>query len=402
MDQLPPGYFGEFLKLSLTVRAECIYRVGGQELVTTTKSLRTTGLTVPDRFDRRLAWAVASNMGELPVTVAVGTVQGTRRGVRSYQEWWALDAPFTDLWHFLTKQFRRSNSGHTSTLLHELALSVLCERNNDWQDPPSRPLDDRMANEAFDYVYNTNNTLVVGYLQKTFPGGRLDDPAVIVNEAWARVYRTHWDPEASKRFLARCRISTLVCLFARYIALDKLRVRNSGQHNVERNEDEDDDLGRKDEVSLLEQIRLTDSGSLKSEEDGAEDLDDAGSLDNSEDKSKGRRFSFEAIGIPITPQNELEAKELEQMVRKCLDQMPPKQGLVAYMIWFEKMKAKEVAESLYKKTSASSQDVTKGISEAAVSEHLKKARRTLRHFLRAHGFDVPSDEKKASTGRRGP
>ncbi|MBK9949305.1 MAG: sigma-70 family RNA polymerase sigma factor [Nitrospira sp.] len=401
MDQPPPELFGEFLKLPLPLRAECIHRVGEQEFAATTEYLRTTGLTVPDKFDRRLAWAVASNMGELPVTGAAGTAERTRQGVRSYQEWWVIDAPFADLWRFLTNPFWRSNPGHTSTLLYELTLSVLCERKDEWQDPPSRPIDERIANETFDYVYSTNNTLVVGYLRKKFPEGRLVDPEAIANEAWAKMYRTHWDPEASKRFLARCRISTLVCLFARYIALDKLRVRSSDQGRVERREDEGDDLGRKDEVSLLEQIGTTDSCSVEREEDGAEDLDAADSLDNSEGKAKSRRFSSEAIGIPITPQNELEAKELEQMVRKCLDQMPPKQRLVAYMIWFEKMRAKDVAECLYKKTSAVNQDVKKGISEAAVSEHLKKARQTLRRLLREHGVDVPSDEKKASTGRKG-
>lgn len=273
---------------------------------------------------------------------------------------------------------------------------MLCERKNDWQDPPSRPLDDRMANEAFEYVYNTNNKLVVGYVRKNFDERRLDNPEAIVNEAWARIYRTHWHPEASKRFLGRCRISTLVCKIAHYVALDEISAPSTDDGCVDREGDEGNDLGRKDGVSLLEQIRLTDSDRVMSEEDGVEDLDD------SEDKGKGKRFLSNTIGISITPQNELEAKELEQMVRKCLDQLPPKQRLVAYMIWFEKMKAKEVAECLYKRISAASQDLKKGISEAAVSEHLKKARQTLRHCLRAHGFDVPSDEKKASTGRRGP
>ncbi|NGZ95614.1 MAG: hypothetical protein CV089_05705 [Nitrospira sp. WS110] len=392
MDQPPPELFGEFLKLALPFRAECIHRVGGQELGTTTEYLRTTGLTVPDKFDRRLSWAVASNMGELPVTGS----KRTERGVRSYQEWWALNAPFAELWRFLTKQFKVSNPGHTSTLLHELALSVLCEQKNEWQDPSSRPLDVQMANDAFDYVYNTNNKLVVGYVRKNFDERRLDNPEAIANEAWARIYGTHWHPEASKRFLGRCRISTLVCKIAHYVALDEISAPSTDDGCVDREEDEGNDLGRKDEVSLLEQIKLTDSDSVMSGEDGVEDLDD------SEDKGKGKRFSSNAIGISITPQNELEAKELEQMVRKCLDQLPPKQRLVAYMIWFEKMKAKDVAERLYKKTSAASQDLKKGISEAAVSQHLSKARDSLRKCLRGYGYDVPSDEKKASTGRRGP
>lgn len=83
MDE-PPDLFSEFLKLPLPLRAECIHRVGEQEIVATTEYLQTTDLTVPDRFDRRLAWAVASNMGELlPVASEMGTAKGVRQGVRS-------------------------------------------------------------------------------------------------------------------------------------------------------------------------------------------------------------------------------------------------------------------------------------------------------------------------------
>lgn len=372
VDQLPPEYFGEFLKLSLTLRAECIHRVGGQELVTTTEYLRTTGLTVPDKFDRRLAWAVASNMGELPVTGAAGT----RRGVRSYQEWWALNAPFADLWRFLTKQFKVSNPGHTSTLLHELALSVLCEQKNDWQDPLSRPLDVQMANDAFDHVYRSNCEKVFGYLRKNFQS-RLDDPEAIANEAWARMYRTHWHPEASQRFLGRCRISTLICNIARYVALDEIGVLTSARGGEDR-EEEGDDLGGKDQVSLLEQIRMTDRSTVKRGEDGSEDLD-----------RTLKTISRTQHESPAMQEAEVVAQELEQKLREGLAQLPPKQQLVAHMIWFKGMKAKEVADRL-------------GITEAAVSQHLTKARDSLRQFLRAHGFDVPSDEKKTSTGRRGP
>lgn len=363
MDQLPPGLFGEFLKLSLTLRAECVHRVGGQELVTATEYLRTTGLTVPDKFDRRLAWAVASNMGELPVTGA----EGTRRGVRSYQEWWALNAPFADLWRFLTKQFKVSNPGHTSTLLHELALSVLCEQKNEWQDPSSRPLDVQMANDAFDYVYRSSCEKVLGYLRKNFQS-RLDDPEAIANEAWARIYRTHWHPEASQRFLGRCRISTLVCNIARYVALDEIGVGTSDKGSEER-EEEGDDLGGKDEVALLEQIRMTDSGSVKREEDGAESLD-----------HKYKAALHTQHESPAMQEAEVVAQELEQKLREGLAQLPPKQQLVAHMILIKRMKAKEVADRL---------DITK----AAVSQHLTKARDSLRRFLREHGFEVPSGKK---------
>lgn len=362
MDE-PPELFSDFLALALPARATSIYSVYSQDLAATIEELRVTGVEVPAGFDRRLAWAIACNLGELPVTGELGTAQGTRRGSRSDQKRWTLNDHFADLWRVLTNRFWRSNPGHTSSLLNDLGLSVLCERKDDWQDPPSRPLDVRMANETFDYVYSTNNALVIGYLRKNFSGGRLNDPEATANEAWVRMYRTHWDPEASKRFLGLCRISTKVCLFARYGALTEIGSRSSDHSSGQGEEDGNEDLGQ----NMCEGLAQL----------------------SPQQRLEAYRTWCEQIGIKDDgPESEVVAKQLEHKVRECLDQMPPKRRLVAYMVWFEKMRAKDVAECL-------------GMSEPAVSEHLKKAREELRDFLREHGFDVPSDEKKSSTGRRG-
>ncbi len=354
----------ELLALSHSSRADWIYGVGDQAIAVTMKYVEAAGMTVPRGLDRRLAWAIASNMGELPVTGSAGTVQNTRRGIRSYQDWWTLDTPFADLLGFLTRPFSLSNPNHSSNLLNDLAFSVLCEQKNEWQDPPSQPLDVQLANEAFVYVHGMNNALVVGYLRKKFPG-RLDDPESSAGEAWARMYRNHWRPDASQRFLGRSRISTMVCQIAHNIAVDEIRKKERGK-KVEVTEaawDNDRSITNPGVV----QIRRA-----------------ASHARSSPTASEGGRTVIWAKPVEWIDQIEtkegledkLIGKELEKKVQDCLDQLPPKRRIVAYMVCLKKMRASEVALRL-------------GITKSAVSQHVDKARESLRRCLQEHGFDVP-------------
>lgn len=76
------------------------------------------------------------------------------------------------------------------------------------------------------------------------------------------------------------------------------------------------------------------------------------------------------------PGDQIAEKQLRQKIQACLETMPRRRRLVADMSWLKEMTGKEVAECL-------------GIKPAAVSQHLKHARKTLRSCLRIHGFTVP-------------
>lgn len=88
------------------------------------------------------------------------------------------------------------------------------------------------------------------------------------------------------------------------------------------------------------------------------------------------RLTTREIEILDDPGDQIAEKQLRQKIQACLETMPPRRRLVADMSWLKEMTGKEVAECL-------------GIKPAAVSQHLTKARDTLRFFLCRHGFTVP-------------
>lgn len=354
----------ELLALSHSSRADWIYRVGDQAIAATMKYVKTAGMTIPRGLDKRLAWAIASNMGEPPVMGSADMVQGTCRGIRSYQDWWTIDAPFADLWGFLTRPFSLSNSAHSSNLLNELALSVLCEQKNEWQDPPSQPLDVQLANDAFVYAHGMNNALVVGYLRKNYPG-RLDDPESTAGEAWARMYRNHWRLDASQRFLGRSRISTMVCRIANNLAVDEMRKKERGKdfEIAETDWDDDKSITTQGVIQIRRETTRTISGPAVSAGEGT--------------VTRIQPVKWiEQIEAKDGLEDEVIGKELEKKVRDCLDQLPPRRRVVAYMVCLKKMRASEVALRL-------------GITKSAVSQHVDIARESLRRCLQEHGFDVP-------------
>lgn len=88
------------------------------------------------------------------------------------------------------------------------------------------------------------------------------------------------------------------------------------------------------------------------------------------------RLNPRELEIVDDPGDQIAEKQLRQKIQECLETMPPKRRLVADMSWLKEMAGNEVAECL-------------GIKPAAVSQHLKQARETLRCCLRIHGFTVP-------------
>ena len=323
-----PPSIAEILRDPLDIRWRRILHLGKNDLAATLVRLAGEGLRVPSTMERRLAWAVAFNMNGLPQGQGTSSSMPHRR-MSGYQDRWPLDAPFTEAWSTLTRPLMQSNPGPGSVLLDELALSVLCEQNNDWQDPASRPIDIASANQAFEFVYAKNKAKVIGDIRRSF-GDRADNPEAIADEAWARVFCDYWSVRARRRFLGLCRISTLVCQVARYIAIDLIRDRGVF-------------------VGIGES--------------------------SGEDSTPGT-VSLEDLGITVDPATSLIAEELKKKITECVGHLPARQRIVVEMVWFQEIRAKDAAEMLH-------------ISEPAVSQHLKKARETVRQCLKTHGFDAP-------------
>lgn len=323
-------YFKDLLALPLESRAACISSRGEEALSTTAKHVTVEGVAPAEQIKRRLAWAIAYNIdgGNSPTDP---THESTRRGIQFYKDKWPITARFSELWAVLTKSTLLPNPGHQSALLDELARSVLCEQKSEWQDPPSRPVNADSANRAFDVVYAKNKAKVVGDIRRAF-GERADNPETIADEAWARVFCDYWSVGARRRFLGLCRISTLVCQVARYVAIDMIR----------------------------------DRAAFVTEDGPSGDADDG-----------DRGFSLEKIGVVVDPTEKIAGQQLEHKIRECIDGLPPKQRIVVEIVWLREVSAKEAAERLH-------------ISEPAVSQHLKKARETLRNHLKSHGFNVPA------------
>lgn len=247
--------------------------------------------------------------------------------MRGYGSRWPGDRLWTAIWSELAGPLE--NEGGGASLLSELALSVACEHRSEWQNPGSRPVAVGEANRAFEYVYKRHRVKVTSAIAHAF-GDRAGNPEWISDEAWARVFCDYWSGSARRRFLGLCRISTLVCQVGRYIAIDALRQ----QSPLVSSDTGDENAPRRDLVLLKGVVKYADPA---------------------EDMAHG---------------------QLVSQIKECVSQLSPGQRVVAEMAWFREMKAKKVAEIL-------------GISEPAVSQHLKKAREKLRNCLKEHGLELP-------------
>lgn len=300
----------ELLALSLPARATYIQQGSGGDIAAAVKYVEQIGLAVPAGLDRRLAWAVAFNL---------------QRIAEKYTRTWSPETPFSEYWNTLTQSRFCSDLGHASTLLDNLALSVLCERNETWQPPEASSIDVPLANQTCDVVYNRNRAKIVGHVQKQF-GRRAGDPEDIAREAWSRAYASHWSPEAKNRFLGIAQISTLVCQLAYFIAIDILK------------RDRPDDT--------------------------------------TEDSNDGTATSpLDSIIVKDDPAETIQGKEVERIIRTCIEGFPPRQKDVADKVFLQLIPQNEVALAL---------DITR----PAVSDHIKKARIKIAEALAQHGIDI--------------
>ncbi len=321
----------QLLQLPLENRYLTILSLGRIELTVAlqrtfdTSTAISSGITVD-----RLAWAVAFNV-EGAVVSAVNAASVSCRGTRGYRDHWPAGTQWIAIWSSLNKPFGNPHPGD-ATLLQELAVSVACEQREDWQHPDVRPIAADEANRWFDFVYARDRAKVVGDVFRRF-GTRAGDPEAIASEAWSRVFCDYWSSTARRRFLGLCRISTLVCQVARFVAIDALRMRGAS-------------------ISLDET--------------------------SSDHEARRSALALEQLGFSAEPSAKIAEEEFCLQIRQCLECLPVKQRIVAEMVWVREIRAKQAAELLR-------------ISEPAVSQHLKRARENIRNCLRVRGFDAPGE-----------
>jgi RNA polymerase sigma factor (sigma-70 family) len=241
----------------------------------------------------------------------------SQQAMAGYKDRWQPETPWSVVWTSLTKPFSERSAHSGSSLLSELALSAACEQREDWQHPSSRPVCLSDANLAFEFVYTQNKDKVLGICQRFGEG--IENPDAIADEAWSRVFCDYWSRQARKRFLGLSRISTFVCQVARYLVIDEIRHRESLVTTVE-------------------------------------------------DANDGENHLVEQLGVSFDPTERTMANQLHARIRKCMDRLPAKRRIVSEMVWSQELTAKAVAQRLQ-------------VSEPAISQHLKKARETIRACL---------------------
>lgn len=276
----------------------------------------------------RLGWAIAFNV-EGPRESKIEKHVSKRGAIQSYRDRWSDGTRWLLIWSLLTKPVTRSSCG-AACLMGELALSVACEHRDDWQNPAARPINLQNAGRAFKFVYGRAKSKVVGDVFRSF-GERAGAPEAIADEAWSMVFCDYWSIRARSRFLGLSQISTLVCQVARYLALKALRPTND--ISIDDPESDDRPLTRREIEVLI------------------------------------------SLGVRWDATEGLIEQELLRLIKKCMSRLPVRQRIVAQMVWLQDIRAKEVSETLR-------------ISEAAVSQHLKKAREAVCSCLRGDGYRV--------------
>jgi RNA polymerase sigma factor (sigma-70 family) len=335
-------------QLPLEARFASILRHGQSDLAATLQGFRNEGILNSKSMNtERLAWAVAFNVDGVhppqPTLQPGGESRqlcgdshfhhgllGVRRGIRGYQDRWPAQTEWSQIWSMLIQPLTCAIPRDSSSLLGELALSVACEQRNEWQNPSTSAIDPADANQAFEFVYTRNNPKVAGHVLKVF-GNRAGDSAAITHEAWSRVFCDYWSSQARRRFLGLSRISTLVCQVAYFVASDVVRNKEA----VARSEYLDSAVWCRRAIP-----------------------------------------SMEEFGITIDPERNIMAEELKCRIEGYVGALPAKRRIVAEMVWFCRLPAARVAEIL-------------GVSKAAVSQHLEKARAAIRGSLREDGLEVP-------------
>jgi len=281
---------------------------------------------------QRLAWAVAFNINGVPLPEE--NQNATQRRAGGYRDRWAPDTPWSVVWPRLLRPLAPGVCGYPCTFLSELALSVACEQREDWQSPSSRPTNLEAANRAFDFVYEINNSKVLGMARKLcwHYEGLGFDPEAIAKDAWARVFLEYWSARAPRRFNGFSSISTMVRTVVRNITMDSIRSQHRSAVSVEE---------------------------LRERESPA---------------SEFLAASNTHIKV-INPTAKMESDQLYRRAMECLEKLPPRRTVVAQMVWLRQINARRVAQIL-------------GITEQAVSLHLREARVVVGPCLQRYGFDL--------------
>jgi RNA polymerase sigma factor (sigma-70 family) len=319
---------GTLCDLPVEERCARLLRHDAEGLAAAVRKLKGMGAGEGMDVDR-LAWAVAFNMDGAAVEgLAASEVNGRagRGGAQGYRSRFPLNTAWSSIWAILVRPLAREGSEDGETLLSELALSVACEQRGDWQHPGARALDSDAAHRAFEFVHERNRQKVLGACRGF--AGRGGEPEWIAHEAWSRVFCDYWSARAPRRFLGLSCISTMVCGVARHIAFDAAR----------------------------HQARMTPSD---------------------EDPSDDRSGFVKKTDGGFDPTARIESDQLYRRARVCMDGLPARRRIVAEMVWFRQIGASRVAGIL-------------GVSEAAISQHLKKARDLVGMCLKQHGFHLPS------------
>lgn len=245
---------------------------------------------------------------------------------------WNLDTTWPEVWRLLTRSFKGSNLEPGRVRLDELALWVLCEQQQAWQSAGSEPLDPDLADAAVEFTYERDLGKVVGFLRKNY-GHRAGEPEDLAYEAWARVLDNYWSPQAHLRFRGLSRISSFVCDVARYVAFDAFRA-------------------QKKEVSWEE-------------------------LQSNSGEKPGALFRqlIKVDKVETDPGEEVLVEELRHRLDECMQALSDRQRIAAQRIWLQGESAKAVAEDW-------------GVSEAAISQHMKKARESVKGCLKRHGYQM--------------
>lgn len=329
-DALPEApTLADLRNLPLEQRSAHLLQRHRPELTETLTVLQRAQLPASPALDpRRLAWALAFNIDGPPAPEPDSHPQ-RRSGARGYCDQWPAETPWLEVWSALARSSKvRTDPDHALTFLGELALSVACEQRDDWQNPEARPLRPSACEAAFEAVYHRNHSKVLGSVLNTLShlGGNAEHVAC---EAWSRIFQAYWAQNARRRFLGLCSIATLVHQIARYVAIDASRSQRR--------------------------------------EDSSSPSPDA------TDDSHASPSELDRVAVQVDPDGALRSEEIRQALAELLTRLPPKRRIVAHMIWILELPAKRVAEIL-------------GVSEPAVSQHLKEARRQARDHLLALGL----------------
>lgn len=355
-DQTP--MLGQLLALSVEERCDWLLEWASPEFKEAVESLQQeflAGRTVfPQGMTKRLAWAVAYNLDNIQQTYN-----------------FSPDVSWISIWQKL--------------MLRELAISVMCEKNPEWQPAASLPIDEEMANAAFAVLYKELHPKILNSVS----GKRLrcdELPEEVTQEVIIRFMKTHWSPESKTRFYGFSTISTKAYPIIRNVVADftKERIRHlEGQ--AEEGSDATDSFGMN--TSLSGGIHLDGLSSKEREVEGEEAHDYLGGNQTQGFKKSISQEQITQIEMGRNaPIEKIQQEQTVMMVLRAIETLPPKRKEVAKLYWLEGLENHKIAQK-------------KEISPSAVTVHIQKACIHIRKYLEEHGVPPPNlSSKKKQLG----